>query len=104
MVHRLHAYGFDGGRSVCVGIEDGKRLWKDGDCGSGQLLLARDLLLVLSEEGELALVAAEPAGCRELARLPAVEGKTWDHPVLVKGRLYLRNGETMASFQLARLP
>lgn len=106
VVHGPHAYGFDGGRLVCVEVDGGKRMWKDGDFGSGQMVLARDsgLLLVLSEEGELALVAADPAGYRELGRVPALAGKTWNHPVLVDDRLYVRNGEEMASFRLPRLP
>jgi outer membrane protein assembly factor BamB len=101
VVHKGFAYGFDGNILSCINLEDGKRVWKGGRYG-GQLVLLpeQDLLLVLSEEGELALVSATPDQFKEVARAPAIEGKTWNHPALIGDILLVRNGEEMAAFRL----
>ena len=103
VVHEGHAFGFDGSILAAIDLETGQRKWKGGRYGHGQLLLLpdQDLLLVLSEHGELALVAATTDQFTELARFPAIEGKTWNHPVLVGDLLLVRNGQEMAAFRLS---
>jgi outer membrane protein assembly factor BamB len=103
VVHQGHAFGFDNSVLACIDLADGKRKWKGGRYGNGQLVLLpeQNLLLVLSEKGELALVGANPDDYKELARFPAIKGKTWNHPVLVGGVLLVRNSEEMAAFRLA---
>jgi outer membrane protein assembly factor BamB len=102
VVHDGHAFGFDGRILACIDLEDGARKWKGGRYGNGQLVVLhdQDLLLVLSEEGELALVRATADQFTELARLPVIQGKTWNHPVLAGDVLLVRNGEEMAALRL----
>jgi len=104
VVHKEHAFGFDGGILACIDLADGSRKWKGGRYGHGQMVLLpeQDLLLVVSEEGEIVLVNATPDRFTEVARFKAIEGKTWNHPVLVGDVLLVRNGEEMAAFRLPR--
>lgn len=104
VVHKGHAYGFDGSILSCIDLADGKRKWKGGRYGQGQMVLLadQDLLLVLSESGDVATVRATPEGYTEVARRPAVEGKTWNHPVVSGDVLLVRNGEEMAAFRLLK--
>jgi outer membrane protein assembly factor BamB len=103
VVHDGHLFGFSGNILACIDVKDGKRIWKGGRYGAGQLVLLRDqgVLLVLSEEGELALVSAASDKFTELARFPAMEGKTWNHPVLAGDRLLVRNDSEMVAFRLS---
>ena len=103
VIHKGYAFGFDGRILSCIDLKDGQRKWKGGRYGNGQLVLLpdQDLLLVVTEEGEIALVQATPDQFNEIAKLPAIEGKTWNHPVLVGDTLLVRNGEEMAAFKLA---
>jgi hypothetical protein len=102
VVHDGYIYGFDGAIFSCVDGQTGERRWKKGRYGHGQVLLLADqpLLLVVTEEGDAVLVAADPEAPRQLAKFRAIEGKTWNHPVIAHGRLYVRNGEEMACYEL----
>jgi outer membrane protein assembly factor BamB len=98
-------YGFDNDWFICVNLENGKRKWRTKGYGNGQVLLLADqgVLLVLSETGEVALVEAKPDKYKELCRFQAIEGKTWNHPVIAHGKLFVRNGEEMACYRLKEL-
>jgi outer membrane protein assembly factor BamB len=101
-----YAYGNDGGILTCIDLKTGERKWKDGRYGKGQILLLENsgLLLVLSEQGQVVLVAADPSEHREIASFQALEGKTWNHPVLAGDRLYVRNSEQAAAYKVELSP
>lgn len=95
-----HVYGLDEGIMACVDLATGARRWKGGRYGHGQLLLAGEHILVLTEKGELVLVRPTPEELVEVARMPAIRGKTWNNPAIVDGVLLVRNATEMAAFEL----
>ncbi len=97
-----YVYGIDGGLLVCLDLKDGQRKWKEGRYGKGQTLLLEPagLLLIAAEDGRVVLVAADPARHHEIASFQALEGKTWNHPVLIGKRLYVRNAQEAACYEL----
>ncbi len=102
VLHDGFIYGLDGSILSCIDASTGELKWKGGRYGIGQLILASGHLIVLTEEGELALVRADPKAHHEAARFQALEGKTWNHPALSDGILVLRNTEEMAAFSLRK--
>lgn len=103
VVHGGHLYGFDNTFFACVSAQDGKRKWRERGYGNGQVLALaeQNLLLVLTETGEVALVETNPDQHKEVARFKAIDGKTWNHPVIAHGKLFVRNGEEMACFDVS---
>jgi outer membrane protein assembly factor BamB len=103
VTYQGYLYGNDGGLLVCLDLKTGDRKWKDGRYGKGQMLLLENsgVLLVAAEDGKVHLVRADSAAHVELGSFKALEGKTWNHPVVVGDRLYVRNAQEAAAYQLA---
>jgi len=102
VLYKGHIYGLheDLGVLVCLDAETGKQKWRDGRYKHGQLLRSQDLLVILSEDGELVLVEASPESHRELGKVQAVIGRTWNLPALADGKAYVRNEREMTCFDL----
>ena len=103
VVHQGYIYGFDNNIFGCINLKDGKRKWKGGRYDKGQaiLLADSDLIIVVSEQGDLVLVRATPEKLQELVKISAMKGKTWNHPVVVGNRLYVRNAAEAICYGLA---
>jgi outer membrane protein assembly factor BamB len=100
VLHDGHIYGLDESILACVNAATGEQKWKGGRYGFGQIILASGHIIVAAENGDVALVRATPERHDELVRFPAIEGKTWNHPVIVDGTLLVRNNVEMSAFRL----
>lgn len=96
-----HVYGLDDpGILECVELATGKRLWKQGRYGHGQIIMVGDLLLVQAESGDVVLVDVSPEGPTELARMAVFDRKTWNNPAVSGRYLLVRNDEEAACYEL----
>ena len=94
-------FGLDEAILTCLEVETGRRRWKRGRYGHGQLLLVDDLLLVQAESGQIILLEASPDQHHELAQFQAIEGKTWNSPTLAGRFLLVRNDRVAACYELS---
>lgn len=101
--HKGFVYGLDDGIFTCINVVDGKRKWKRGRYGHGQTLLISDVLLILTENGEIVLIEPNPDEHIELARFPALSGQTWNNPALAGNYLLVRNNREAACYLLPTL-
>lgn len=100
VLYQGHVYGLDEAILACLDAATGELKWKGGRYGYGQVLLSGDRLVVLAEDGAVALVRATPERYDEVAKFSAIAGKTWNHPVIADGRLLVRNQREMAAFDI----
>ena len=102
VMYQGNIYGLDEAILACIDAKTGELKWKGGRYGYGQLLLADGHLVVMAENGDVALVKATPDSHQELARFSAIEGKTWNIPAIDNGLLLVRNTTEMACFRIGK--
>lgn len=96
-----YAYGLSDGVLECIEVANGASKWRKGRYGHGQLLRVGDLLLVLSEQGEVVLIETTPDRPNNvLGRFQAVEGLTWNNLAIYGPYLLVRNAEEAACYKL----
>ena len=100
VLHEGYVYGLDEGILTCVDVNTGARKWKGGRYGYGQIVLASGHLIVMADNGELALVKATPTEYTEVAKFTALSDKTWNYPAIANGRLFVRNSKEMAVYKI----
>jgi len=106
LVHDGYVYGLDNVNLECIELETGKRQWKkrrSPTFGHGQIMLVGDIILVLTESGELVLVETSPYEYRELAAMRVFSDHqiTWNNPAFAPPYLLLRNAEEAVCYELS---
>ncbi|MHC4996566.1 MAG: outer membrane protein assembly factor BamB family protein, partial [Planctomycetota bacterium] len=95
-----HVFGLDDGILVCLETATGRRVWKGGRYGHGQIILAGDHLLIMTERGDLVLVNATPESHQEVAKLKVLDGKSWNPHALAGEYLFVRHDNEAACYKL----
>ncbi|MEM8668366.1 MAG: PQQ-binding-like beta-propeller repeat protein [Planctomycetota bacterium] len=100
--HDGFVYGFNGSILTCLDASSGEPSWRKRGFGNGQVLLLQpqSVLLVLSEQGAVSLIEASENDGKVLAQFQALNGKTWNHPVISGSHLLVRNGFEAACYKL----
>ena len=106
IAHQGYLYGVDGSMFSCVDLKTGARVWKGGRYGKGEALFldSSDLILMAAEDGRVVLLQADPTAHKELTSFQALQGKTWNHPVLIGDKLLVRNATEAACYTLPVTP
>jgi outer membrane protein assembly factor BamB len=97
-----YLYGFSSNILTAVRFDTGEIAWRDRSVGKGSLVFADGNLYCLSENGVVGLVEAASDGYKEKGRFRIPQGNlpTWTHPVVVGGRLYLRDQDTIYAYDV----
>jgi outer membrane protein assembly factor BamB len=93
-------YGFGNGGLICMDFITGKTAWNERSVGKGSLVVADGLLFLLGENHQMALAEVDPKGYRERGRfkIDNLGRASWAHPVVVDGRLLIRNQKRLAAY------
>ena len=102
-----HLYGLGPAKNlICVDAATGKLAWSqpgftvaDATKAHASFLVAGPNLLVLTDGGQLVLVAADPKEFREIARAQ-VCGRTWCNPAYADGKLFVRDAKELVCVSL----
>ena len=104
--HNGYLYGmfsakkFGTGPLKCVELKTGTVKWEQEGFGVGNVIMARDQIIALTDNGQVVIVEPYPAAYKEVARFKAVQGKCWSTPALSNGRLYVRSVKEGACFDV----
>lgn len=102
IIHDGYIYGNHNRGWSCLELKTGKLMWNEKAVGKGCLTFADDMLYLLGEGGSAALATCSPAGL-EIKGTLKIEGtrKSWAHPVVFGGRLYLRYADNLYCYNVS---
>lgn len=96
-----HLFGPSNPNLVCLDPRTGEAAWKQSGFERGGVVGVDGVILALSgNQGFLAMVEATPDGYNELGRFTPLGGQSWTAPIVANGKLFVRNKEALACFDL----
>jgi outer membrane protein assembly factor BamB len=97
-----YLYGYNNAILTCLEFTTGKMMWRHRSVGKGALAAANGQLYIVAEDHVVGLVDATPAAYREKGRFAIKDfgAPAWAHPVISNGRLYVRNQQTLTSYDI----
>jgi len=98
-------HGHNKGLPLCIDLKTGKSQWgpeRGPGSGSAAILYADDHLYFRYENGVVALIEATPDSYKLKGsfRMATNNGKSWPHPVIHNGRLYLRDQDALLCYNV----
>ncbi|MEL6107243.1 MAG: PQQ-binding-like beta-propeller repeat protein [Planctomycetota bacterium] len=102
LIHDGAIFGFDKNIFTSLDLSNCSRHWKQGRFGFGQAILLEKngQVIVTTEKGDVILLDVSPRGLQERGRFSALNGKSWNHPVVANGRLYVRGESELVCYEL----
>ena len=84
----------------CLDWKTGEQKYKDRSIAVGAVIAADEMLYCYSDKGEMALVKATPEKFDLVSKFLVTLGteQHWAHPVIHKGVLYIRHGNTLMAY------
>jgi outer membrane protein assembly factor BamB len=86
---------------TCVNIRSGEIIWQQRGFAKAQLVAADEKLILLDEDGTVALVEPTPKELHVLAKTSVLQNTAWTPPTLSGAKLYLRDRKTLMALDLA---
>ena len=102
-----HVYGFDGRQESgmtlrCVSTDKGEVKWESPRCRGGTVMLVKDRLLVVTEDGEAWIVRASADAFDQLATAQVTRAGHRSYPAYANGILYARDGQKLVAVRIAK--
>ena len=100
-----YVYGSNSGQLSCLRLSDGEVMWNERSAGKGAIIVADNKIILRTERGPVSLVKLSPTGYEEVSRFDQPErtrARAWAHPVVLDGKLYLRDQDNMFVYDISR--
>jgi len=86
---------------AAVNVKTGEIAYQDRSFPKSNLLLADGKLIILDEDGNLALATASPTELKVISKVSVMKNLAWTVPTLVGIKLYLRDRQTIVALDLS---